>query len=177
MIDSRRGFIYNRNEVLGSNTKSDIDLSTGILLYSKNFYGGIAVHHLTQPDEGFLGPSVLPRKITIHGGANLRFKSDPLGKFILSPTLLYTQQQDFRMLMPGIMAKYKFISLGVSYRNNDAFITTVAFQNKYVRLGYSYDYTVSKLTNSVTGGSHEIGFSCFLKSKKRNCKIKTLRVI
>jgi len=177
MIDERRGFVYSTNEVPASSTKSNVDLSTGLLFYNNYFFGAIAVHHLTQPDEGLLGPSELPRKITIHGGVNLKFKKDSSGKFILSPTLLYMQQQDFNMLMPGITAKYKFISVGLSYRSEDAFITTLAFQNKYVRVGYSYDYTVSKLTNNTTGGAHEVGISCFLKSKKKNCKIKTLRLI
>jgi type IX secretion system PorP/SprF family membrane protein len=178
-IDERRGFVYKTNEIsLGSSTKSNIDISIGLLIYTSRFFGGIAVHHLTQPDEGFVGPSILPRKFTIHGGANLKFKNDLTGKFILSPTLLYMQQQDFQLLMPGITAKYKFISLGVSYRNEDAFIGTVAIQFKNFRLGYSYDYTVSKLTNLATGGTHEVGVSGFIKFKKKKyCKIKTLRLI
>ena len=178
LIDSRRGFVYDSREVPGIEIKKNVDISAGLLLYTNHFFGGIAIHHLTQPDEGFVGPSILPRKITIHGGANLKFKNDLTGKFILSPTLLYMQQQDFQLLMPGITAKYKFISLGVSYRNEDAFIGTVAIQFKNFRLGYSYDYTVSKLTNLATGGTHEVGVSGFIKFKKKKyCKIKTLRLI
>jgi len=116
-------------------------------------------------------------KITVHGGANVKFKNDIAGNFILSPTVLFMQQQDFQMWLPGITAKYRFISLGISYRNEDAFISTIAIQTKYFRVGYSYDYTVSKLTNNVTGGSHEFGLSGFLKLKRKHCKIKTLRLI
>ncbi|MBA3705539.1 MAG: PorP/SprF family type IX secretion system membrane protein [Bacteroidetes bacterium] len=179
MIDERRGFVYSTNEVHpGVSKKSNIDLSMGLLLYSKTFFGGIAVHHLTQPDEGLIGPSKLPMKLTIHGGANLKFRKDSIGKFILSPTLLFMQQQDFQMLMPGITAKYRFISLGISYRNKDAFVTTIALQFKNFRLGYSYDYTVSTLDNDNTGRAHEIGLSGFLKFKRKNhCKIRTLRLI
>lgn len=177
MIDERRGFVYNTNEIPGSTNKSGVDLSAGLLLYNKSFFGGLAVHHINEPEEGFIGPAKLPVKITIHGGVNLKFKKDSAGRFMLSPTLLYMQQQDFHMLMPGVVAKYKFISLGISYRSEDAFIGTLAFQTKYLRIGYSYDYTVSKLTNEVTGGAHEIGISGFLKSKKKHCKIKTLRLI
>ena len=177
MIDERRGFVYTTNEVTGSSRRSGIDFSAGLLLYTDRYFGGVAIHHLTQPDEGVIGSSKLPLKITIHTGANLVLKNDSSKKLILSPTLLYMQQQDFHMLLPGITAKYKFISLGISYRNEDAFITTLAFQNRFLRVGYSYDYTISKLENKNTGGSHEIGLTWFVDFKKRNPTIKTLRLI
>lgn len=176
-IDERRGFIYNTNEIPGVGTKANVDLSAGLLLYTDRYFGGIAIHHITQPDEGIVGPSPLPMKITIHTGANLVLKNDSTTKFILSPTLLYMQQQNFHMLLPGITAKYKCISLGISYRNEDAFITTLAFQNRFLRVGYSYDYTTSSLLNKNTGGSHEIGLTWFINFKKKHCKIKTLRMI
>ncbi|CAN5373735.1 hypothetical protein BH10BAC1_BH10BAC1_03860 [soil metagenome] len=176
-IDPRRGFIYNTNEVPGVRKRSNVDISAGLLLYSNHFFGGVAFHHLTQPDEGMIGPGILPLKITIHGGANLVFKNDSSKNFILSPTLLYMQQQDFHMLLPGITAKYKCVSLGVGYRRKDAFITTLAFQNRFLRVGYSYDYTTSQLENKNTGGSHEIGLTWFADFRKRNTTIKTLRLI
>ena len=176
-IDPRRGFVYNTNEVPGVGKKSNVDISAGLLLYSNHFFGGIAIHHLTQPDEGIVGPSKLPLRITVHTGANLSFKKDSTRKLIFSPTLLYMQQQDFTMLLPGVTVKYKFISLGVSYRNEDAFIGTLAFQNRFLRVGYSYDYTTSKLGNENTGGTHEIGLTYFLNLKKKKGKIKTLRLI
>lgn len=176
-IDPRRGFVYSTNEIPGVGRRSNYDLVTGILLYSKTFFAGIAVHHLTQPNEGIIGSSSLPRKFTIHGGINIRFKNDSTGKFTLSPTLIYMKQQDFHMLLPGITVKYKCISLGLSYRSEDAFITTLAFQNHFLRVGYSYDYTTSALLNKNTGGSHEIGLTYFLNFKKRRCNIRTLRLI
>ncbi|MDQ3046891.1 MAG: PorP/SprF family type IX secretion system membrane protein, partial [Bacteroidota bacterium] len=131
MIDERRGFVYSTNDVPGQSTRSLIDFSAGILLYTDHYFGGIAAHHLTQPDEGLIGPSKLPLKLTIHGGANLWMKTDSTKKFILSPTILYMQQQDFSMLLPGITAKYKKVSLGISYRSEDAFIATLAFQSRF----------------------------------------------
>ena len=69
MIDERRGFVYNTNEVPGLSKKSNVDLSVGLLGYSKRYFFGFAAHHLTQPDEGLIGPSKLPMKITGHAGA------------------------------------------------------------------------------------------------------------
>jgi type IX secretion system PorP/SprF family membrane protein len=176
-IDARRGFVYNTNEVYGQGTISGIDLSAGLLLYTDRYFGGFAFHHLTEPNEGIVGSSKLPLKITVHIGANLSFEKDSARKFILSPTLLYMQQQDFQMFLPGITAKYKCISIGLSYRNKDAFITTLAFQNRFLRVGYSYDYTTSKLGNEYTGGAHEVGLTYFMNFKKKKGRIKTLRLI
>lgn len=173
-IDPQTGFVYNTNETQHIASKSGIDFSTGLLVYTNQFYGGFAAHHLTQPDEGFEGISILPIKLTIHTGANLSFKNKNL---ILSPNILSIKQQDFQILLPGINAKYKWVVLGLSYRNQDAFIINAGFQSRFLKIAYSYDYTVSKLTNNATGGSHEIQLAWFLHYQKKVCRIKTIRLI
>ncbi|MES2592309.1 MAG: PorP/SprF family type IX secretion system membrane protein [Bacteroidota bacterium] len=172
MIDARRGFTSNSNEIPSSSNKSNMDISAGLLIYTTRFYGGIAAHHLTQPDEGFLGPSQLPRKITVHAGANLNFKN-----FLFSPNILIMKQKMFQMVLPGITAKYKWAVLALSYRNGDAFIINPGFQNRFLKIGYSYDFTTSKLTNEITGGTHELQLTWFLHYQKKINSIKTLRLI
>ncbi|HXC06076.1 MAG TPA: type IX secretion system membrane protein PorP/SprF, partial [Bacteroidia bacterium] len=60
------------------------------------------------------------------------------------------------------------IVVGLWYRNADAFIVLLGIDRGTFRIGYSYDVTMSRLTNS-TAGSHELsysmGFAC--KKKKR----------
>ncbi|MDO9187193.1 MAG: PorP/SprF family type IX secretion system membrane protein [Bacteroidia bacterium] len=172
-IDPQTGFIYNTNENGRLQSKSGIDFSAGLLVYSNKFYGGLAAHHLTQPDEGLMGISKLPMKITMHTGANLSFNNK---NFIFSPNILFMRQVDFQNFLPGISAKYKWAVLGLSYRNQDAFIINAGFQNRFLKIAYSYDYTVSKLTNK-TGGSHEIQLAWFLHYQKKVCRIKTIRLI
>ena len=36
-----------------------------------------------------------------------------------------------------------------------------------IKIGYSYDLTISKLGNGITGGSHEISMGFNLKCKKK----------
>ena len=46
--------------------------------------------------------------------------------------------------------------VGASYRNRDAIVAILEYQiNRKLRLGYSYDYTISKL-RTIESGSHEI---------------------
>ena len=63
---------------------------------------------------------------------------------------------------------------GVSYRVKDAIVGMAGIQKPSFRIGYSYDYTLSGLTN-YNSGSHEIGLTLFLESVPRgdgNMKIK-----
>ena len=63
--------------------------------------------------------------------------------------------------------KFPFV-LGCWMRHNfgnpDALIALLGFQTKNYKIGYSYDYTISNLTNK-SGGAHEITIAwLFLKS-------------
>ncbi len=174
-IDERRGFVYNTNEYQGLSSKSNIDFSFGLLVYNNNFYGGFSAHHLTEPDEGLLGgPSKLPLKLTVHAGANLSFGKKNI---ILSPNILIMRQQDFQMFLAGVNLKYKWAVMGINYRNQDAFIINAGYENRFLKITYSYDYTVSQLSNKTTGGSHEIQLSWFLHYQRKACRINTIRMI
>jgi len=174
MIDERRGYVYNTNEQQHLSSIMGIDFSAGLLVYGSNFYGGVAAYHLTEPNEGLMGPSNLPMRITLHGGVNLDFNTK---LFLLSPTILLMKQANFQMLMPGVTAKYKWAVLGISYRSGDAFIINIGFQNRFLKFGYSYDYTISTLPDKITGGTHEVQLAWFLHYQKKVCRIKTLRLI
>lgn len=188
MIDPRYGFVYPTQEVRPKETRSYVDFSGGVLAYTSKVYGGLAVHHLTEPDEAFIvkGTSKLPMKITAHIGALLPIgesagyrgrQSNDDGTFI-SPNLLYQQQAAFNQLNFGMYILHKPIVGGLWYRGNlgkenfigsDSFIALIGLQKGIFKFGYSYDVTVSKLSNS-TGGSHELSlglqFECRPKKKR-----------
>ncbi|MSP69649.1 MAG: type IX secretion system membrane protein PorP/SprF [Bacteroidetes bacterium] len=172
MIDPRRGFIYNTNEVPGVTNKTNVDFSAGVLGYSRKYFFGFAVHHITEPDEGFLGTSKLPMKYTGHAGAVI-----PLGgkysESSISPNILFQKQQDFQQLNLGIYITKGPIVGGVWYRNADSFILLVGFQQDLFKFGYSYDVTISKLTNA-TAGSHELSFQMQFQCKPKKKKFRTI---
>jgi type IX secretion system PorP/SprF family membrane protein len=157
MIDARRGFVYTTNEVQKLQSKSGVDFSAGILGYSKKYFFGAALHHITQPDEGLQGPSKLPRKFTAHAGAVIPVGDDKGNETFISPNVLYQQQQDFMQLNLGLyVTKGPFVG-GLWYRTGDAFIALIGIHQHSFKIGYSYDVTISKLSNA-TYGSHEISF-------------------
>ncbi|NTW33928.1 MAG: PorP/SprF family type IX secretion system membrane protein, partial [Bacteroidetes bacterium] len=86
-IDPRYGFIHFTQETQPKLKKGTSDFSAGILGYGESIYGGVAVHHLTQPNEGFFTESKLPLKITAHAGAIIDLKKHRRRRKIEDPTL------------------------------------------------------------------------------------------
>ena len=172
MIDEKRGFVYDTKEQQLLKSKTNPDFSAGILGYSSNYFFGFAMHHLTRPDEGLLGESRLPRKITGHAGATLPMGSKG-SRTSLSPNVLYQQQQDFRQLNLGLYINKGDFVVGLWYRNNDALIIVLGFQQRFFKIGYSYDVTISKLTNA-TAGAHELSFSMQLACKPKSPKYRLI---
>jgi type IX secretion system PorP/SprF family membrane protein len=175
-LPSNIGFQHYSSSPYQLSKKTNVDLNAGLFMYTKKFYGGISVMHINEPDEGLIGPAKLPYKLTIHAGVNLNFKKDINHNFTLSPNVIFQRQQNFNGVVVGITTKYKWFLLGVNYRNRDSMIYNIGFQNRFLKVGYTYDYTTSKLTNA-TGGSHEIQVIWFLHYQKKACKINTIRFI
>lgn len=171
MIDARRGFVWNTNEPLPAQNKSNADFSAGVLGYSKNYFFGFAAHHLNQPDEGLLGTSKLPAKFTVHGGAIIELEKG--GESYLSPNILFQSQQKFNQLNLGLYyVKGPFVA-GLWYRNADAVIALIGIKNDNFQAGYSYDVTVSKLAGN-TAGAHEISVQIKFECKTKRKKYRTI---
>jgi type IX secretion system PorP/SprF family membrane protein len=134
-----------------------------MVISTDKYYIGGAVHHITEPDEGLLGSSKLPRKFTLHAGGNIPLHRNDKSTY-LSPNILYMQQQDFHELLLGMYVKKDAIVGGLWYRNSDSFIILLGVEQGLVKIGYSYDVTISKLTNA-TAGSHELSLGLQLGCK------------
>ncbi len=173
-FDPRYGSIYLTNEVPGTSVKSGIDFCSGILVNTRKWNGGFAVHHLTTPDEGLIGSSKLPRKYTLH--SSYTFSNSDSAKFSFSPSVLIMKQGVAGMILPSISFRYKKFAWGLGYRIGDAAIAMLGFRGKYFRLGYSYDMTVSKLATFVRG-SHEVNLNIFFHHKNKESKIIPLNEI
>ncbi len=193
MIDPRYGFVYSTQEIRPNESKSYPDFSAGVLAYSSKVYGGIAVNHLTQPDEAFVvpGSSQLPMKITAHLGALLPLSSGYSGYrgtidreegTYISPNILYQQQASFNQINLGMYLLHSPIIGGLWYRGNfgkdnflssDSFIALIGLQKGMFKFGYSYDVTVSKLSNA-TGGSHELSFGLQFECRPKKKRFRAI---
>jgi len=186
MIDPKYGFVNLTQEKQPPKLNIGfVDFSAGLLLnHSEYFYLGAAVHHLTQPNEGFYSDisSKLNMKLTVHAGGIIDLKSRRSGSRqledpTLSPSILFQQQQKFQQINYGMyFNRYPFVG-GLWFRQNfnnpDAFIMLAGFQQSSFKIGYSYDLTVSKLTN-ITGGAHEVSFSYLFPCPVKKKKVRTI---
>jgi type IX secretion system PorP/SprF family membrane protein len=141
------------------------DCGAGILVVMERFDVGFTVHHLNQPDLSFIGTSKLPMRITLHGSVILGSTSKEFEKKIsVIPQFMVTSQGDLQQLNAGISVKYAHWQIGGAFRTG-AVIGMLAYQNSHFRVSYSYDYTVSAIGNSNTGGSHEFNLQLFMFTK------------
>ncbi len=182
-IDPKYGFVNNTQEQEpGSLNKGYLDFSTGIIGYTENFYTGLAVSHLTEPEEGYMTIHKIPLKITAHAGAVIDLKKRKsrtrgLNDITLSPNILFMKQRDFNQLNYGFYVNwYPFVSglwFRQNFNNSDAMLFLVGLQQNGFKVGYSYDLTVSKLTN-MTGGAHEISFALQFQCPPKRKKVRTI---
>lgn len=177
-INQLNGTISGINSELISNEKKIFpDFAIGALGQSNQVFYGIGVHHLTQPNESIIEgdqKGKLPVKITLHAGSRTRKLHHGLlsREFTLSPNIIYQQQGSFKQLNLGIYMIEKSFLFGGWFRNNidvrpDAFILLAGFAREHFQFGYSFDLTLSKLSN-YSYGSHEIFFTFFIGTLKGN---------
>lgn len=153
--------------VLEDDTKGYFNMGIGLLVAYKKLAFGFSIDHLNEPNEGFNSTSKLPRKYTMH--CNYQF--DLSEKIKLTPSLIYQNS----CMIPSFVVKLYHLKLGAATRFNpynfDCIIGMIGYGNKWMNIGYSYDFTVSKLTNA-TGGTHEISAIFMFNHKEKNEKQK-----
>jgi len=191
-FDPATGDVISPTSAEGLNTgqsKFFPDISMGGLLYSKNAWLGGAVFHITEPNQSLIGEtSVLPRKISAHAGYKFFFKQGTMNSGVyavpqersVAPAVQYRHQGQWDQMDIGMYFTFEPIILGTWYRgipfksvngfaNNESIVLLVGFTKRgpkdILNIGYSYDYTISKL-GPGSGGAHE--FSLVYSWSTRN---------
>jgi len=176
-------------ELVPMEKANDIDFSTSLLTYSERFWFGVSVDHLLRPNQSLYfyegdddNPAKVPIKYTMFGGVKFMRPEHLLRPIPTSIQLafLYRQQEQFRQLDLGVYWYRSPLVAGIWYRglpfykevfNRDAFTMLVGIKTKSMNIGYSYDFTISRLVGN-TGGSHELSVSYSFKTKPIKHKIR-----
>ena len=184
-IDPNYGFVFPTQENVEqfADNVSYTDISIGMMAFTKKYFAGFAMHHITEPDDAFITTSYLPRKLTFHAGANFavgRSKNMGLvmdGPFV-TPNVLYMTQNGAEQLNVGMSLTNNSFSGGLYFRNNfsnaDAVLIVLGYEANGMRLGYSYDYTVSQLAGA-SGGAHEVSLTVQLACRDKRKKLKAIK--
>ncbi len=151
---------------------SYMDAGSGVVYYSKKFWGGFSAMHLNRPAYSLMDSGErMPVRYSIHTGAEFKVgKSDgETEAATINPVIHYKWEQNWEQLDIGAYWSKKALMLGMWYRGipikktegldylgHDAIILMAGIDiDDRFRIGYSYDLTVSRLVTR-TGGSHEI---------------------
>ncbi len=177
-LDPFNGIIYDTEEIRPDATNStSLDISTGMLVLSEKFYVGFALHHLNTPNESILLANDnlfrgLPLRYTLHGGTEWVVKAGNKAHpaSFISPNFLFVSQGPHKQLNLGAYASVGSIYTGAWFRhtfsNADAVILLAGFRAGVLKIGISYDITVSGLA-SRAGGTYELSLGLLFNKEKR----------
>lgn len=180
-FDPATGQVVNKTSVEGLNSgqsKFFPDISMGGLFYSQRAWFGVAAHHITQPDQSLVGSTDnLPMKISAHAGVKFYLTPGVMGQGFynrprersIAPTIQYRHQGNFDQMDVGMYYTFEPLIIGTWYRgvpfksvngvvNNESVVLLIGLTKKgtkdVLNIGYSYDFTISKL-GPQSGGAHE----------------------
>ena len=145
-----------------------LSLGTGAVLYSEQGWLSLAGQHLNQPSLGFRQQSQLPLLFRLSGGYKFFVVKPGPGvatrEISYTPVAAYTRQGGSQRLETGLYVTASPVTLGAIYRNISSLgsvepqhvVAIVAgVQAGGLRLGYSYDVGLSRLSADL-GGAHEL---------------------
>lgn len=176
--------VFNDQFVTGSSTSLDagnyaarkyLDLGAGALYNSTKVWLGVAAKHLNQPNVSMVGQTdKLPMFVGIHGGYRILLDDKTTSLVdIRKYTCIafnYRHEQKYDQLDLGFYYFNAPLNLGLWYRgipmkkyaagysNNESIAVLVGFEvpKRNLRIGYSYDLTISHLGLNNTKGAHEV---------------------
>lgn len=147
------------------------DFGSGFLIYTRTIWVGASFMHMNEPNLSILNSeSRLPLKTAIHAGAKLSLGSSLKRSraAYLTPSFIYRMQGNaFTQLDIGLNYHIDPVSIGVWYRGKpfsktpastlqqDALIFSLGLYLPHLTVGYSYDFTTSRL-QTASGGAHEV---------------------
>ena len=178
----------------GVNARTYGDISAGAIAFNENAWFGLSFHHLNRPNQAFTEGDYLPlpMKFSAQGGYKFylsdrgtKYKYKPKTsepEVSITPTFLFKQQGVYNQLDLGAYLTYEPLMVGIWYRGipvskhatglagSEALVFMLGGYYQGFTLGYSYDYTLSKLKSAGSGSVHELSLIYEFKPIKYKAK-------
>jgi len=154
------------------------DAGLGLYYKAEKYYASLSVTHINQPKIKFSkGEPYISRHYYLTGGYNLQLPDPALE--LLPSFFAFSDGKVVQVAVTSLIRYNKKVWGGVSYRAGDAFIGIIGLELfNGIRLGYSYDFTISDVRKNSTG-THEFMINyCFdLNLGKSPMKYKSIRFL
>jgi len=172
---------------LDGRSVSYADMGTGLLFFTPKLWLGAAIHHLNRPNQSLIeNESTVPRRLGVHGGYRMNLRSPVIREHPQSFVFAfnYKAQEKYDQLDLGGYFERDPFFIGLWYRglplvksyapgygNSDAIAVLMGVTVADLRIGYSYDITISRLAGN-TAGAHELtlGYEVAKAHKKRRIR-------
>lgn len=160
----------------GESQQRNADLHAGLLFYDSRFWFGFSAAHLLKPEISYLvaGGNSMSIKYAVQGGVKFELPPGRINDFLNNTNQERSVSIDFNYKSQGLYTQLDFgaefyfepLILGLRYRgmptkydlpNHESLIGIVGFEfESGIDIGYSFDFTISKLGQSNSGGAHEL---------------------
>lgn len=166
--------------LIPENKESYVAFDAGLGLYyrTEKYYAGLSVTHLNQPKIKFSkGLPYISRHYYLTAGYNIQL---PNPSFELMPSFLaFSDGKVTQFTITSLLRYNKKVWGGVSYRAGDSFIGIIGVElYNGIRLGYSYDFTISDIRKNSSGSHEFIVNYCFdISLGKSPMKYKSIRFL
>lgn len=154
--------------------KNFIDINFGAIYNSPNYWIGAVAKHINTPNVSLIGQQeLLPLFVGLHGGYRYIIEPKANSKTALkkyfAASFNYKHQLKYDQFDLGFYYFHMPLNLGIWYRgipfknyssflNNESLAILIGCEipQRQLRIGYSYDLTISSLRINNTQGAHEI---------------------
>jgi type IX secretion system PorP/SprF family membrane protein len=183
---STPGSSIEMDKLLSTEPVSHIDFTTSLLAYSDLYWFGFTMDHLMFFSNTLAsGGDYIPFRYAAFGGGKYHIKSKTIRRKEESVTVAFNffTQKNISYLDLGTYYTHEPLNFGIWYRglpvfpgnpNLGAITLLLGYKFAAFRLGYSYDFTISKLITQ-TGGAHEVSvIYSFVDKKRKKVKHKAL---
>lgn len=187
-----RGGDISTYEHVESRSTRYADLGAGALFFTPTTWLGVAFHHLNEPNQSLLlNQSKVPMRLGLHGGRRFHIKAPVIREKNESIVAAFNYRAQGRYDQLDLGAYYErepffaglwyrgiplFKSYAPGYGNSDALAVLIGILVKDMRIGYSYDITISRLAGR-TAGAHELTLGYEWADRRKRRSIARRRVV
>jgi len=155
-----------------------LDVGVGLYYEANDYYAALSVTHINQPKVKYTKEDTYVNRHYYATAGYIVRLANPA--FEVIPSVLAVSDGKVTQFSINSLVKYnKKVWGGVSYRAGDALIGMVGLElYNGLRLGYSYDFTLSDIRRS-SSGSHEfmINYSFDINLGKSPMRYKSIRFL